>query len=212
MADQRMEKWTSWINGRIKDHVLTMQLQRAVWEEATKIIAANGQLPDSYWWEFMRSTYATTQAVAVRRQADTHRDVASLGKLIEQVRDDAARVTRDFWIGLSNDPEAWSAQYAGETGTHIDPSIPAADFDALTRAAANVKDYVDEHLAHADAVPTTVTLDIKDVHEATDVIGGLFRTYYLLFTAHDMPLVTPVISPKWKLVFTVPWWMRSPQS
>ena len=80
---------------------MTMYLQRYAWLEVGKILGDNAeQLPDSYWWEFMRDTYGTTQAVAVRRQADTHRDAASLGKLIEEIRDDAARITREFWLGL----------------------------------------------------------------------------------------------------------------
>ena len=45
----------------------------------SKIIEGNRELPDSYWWQFMFDTYAVTQAVAVRRQADLHKDVASLG-------------------------------------------------------------------------------------------------------------------------------------
>jgi hypothetical protein len=215
MTDQRIATWTDWITGTINNNVLTMHLQRATWREVVEILQANGQLPDSYWWEFMRDTYGTRQAVAVRRQADTHRDVASLGKLIEEIQDEPTRITRDFWIGLWEEPnpldqhlaeQTWSQQYAGGTGTHIDPSIPAADFDALTAAAASVKDYVDEHLAHAEAVPTTVTLTLQDIHDAIDVSGDLFRRYYLLFTAIDILLpVAPAIQHNWKAVFTQPW-------
>jgi hypothetical protein len=37
---------------------------------------------ESYWWGSLYDTYAASQAMALRRQTDTHRDVASLGKLI----------------------------------------------------------------------------------------------------------------------------------
>jgi hypothetical protein len=133
MADQRIEKWTRWIDGTIKSNVLTMHLHRDTWRETSKILEDNGTLPDSYWWEFMRDTYGHTQAVAVRRQADTHRDAASLGKLIEEVRDDAARITREFWLGLW-DPDGaidalfaergWADEYGGSVGLHLDPAIP----------------------------------------------------------------------------------------
>jgi hypothetical protein len=40
------------------------------------------------------------QASAVRRQADTHRDVASLAKLLSEVRDDCGHLTAEWWVGL----------------------------------------------------------------------------------------------------------------
>jgi hypothetical protein len=216
MADQRIEKWTRWIDGTIKSNVLTMHLHRDTWRETSKILEDNGTLPDSYWWEFMRDTYGHTQAVAVRRQADTHRDAASLGKLIEEVRDDAARITREFWLGLW-DPDGaidalfaergWADEYGGSVGLHLDPAIPAADFDALTTAAAEVKEWVDKHVAHADAsaVPASVTLTLEDVHRAVDVIGELFQRYYTLFTAASMIELVPVIQHDWRAVFRQPW-------
>jgi hypothetical protein len=80
MADQRIETWTEWINGTINNNVLTMHVQRATWREVVEILQANSQLPDSYWWEFMRDTYATTQASAVRRQADLRGGRARSGR------------------------------------------------------------------------------------------------------------------------------------
>jgi hypothetical protein len=51
---------------------MTMHLQRDAYRKVSEMLTANADdLPDSYWWEFMRDTHATTQAVAVRRQADT---------------------------------------------------------------------------------------------------------------------------------------------
>ncbi len=108
MTDLRIAKWKRWIEGTIYNNVLTMHLQRHAWREVAAIIENNGQLPASYWWEFMRDTYATTQAVAVRRQADTHRDVASLAKLIQEIRDEPTKITREFWLSMwdSTDPLA----------------------------------------------------------------------------------------------------------
>jgi hypothetical protein len=216
VTDQRIEKWTRWIEGTIRSNVLTMHLQRDAWRDVSDILQRNGQLPDSYWWEFMRDTYATTQAVAVRRQADTHRDAASLGKLIQEIRDDASRITREFWIGVWDTTEAWQLReaergwtehYAGGVGTHLDPAIPAADFDALIDAASKVKAFVDEQVAHADAsaVSAQITLTLNDVHDAIDVSGDLFRKYYNLLTAASYISLVPVIQHDWKAVFRVPW-------
>jgi hypothetical protein len=138
LTAQRIAKWTRWIEGRtIRDDVLNMHLQRDAWREVSKIIQDHGHLPDSYWWEFMLDTYMTTQAVAIRRQADICKDVASLAKLLQQLRGDPKRVTRDFWIELNRDPDhpmdeverrlteqAWADKYGG--GEYLDPEIPIA--------------------------------------------------------------------------------------
>lgn len=101
----------------------------------------------------------------------------------------------------------WAENYGGSVGSHLDPAIPAADFDALTAAAAEVKNWVDRHVAHADAsaVPASVTLTLQDIHDPIDVIGELFRRYYTLFTAADMPDLVPLLPPTWKAVFVEPW-------
>ena len=161
-------------------------------------------------------TYATTLAVAVRRQADTHRDVATLGKLIEEIRDDAGRITKEFWIGLwdigDDELKRWDAerQWAknfGAGGDRLEPSIPADDLEALIAAAAKVKHYVDKHVAHADAsaVSASVTLTLDEVHETIDVIGELFNKYYGLLTASGWAFLVPAIQYDWKAVFRVPW-------
>jgi hypothetical protein len=214
--DQRVAKWTGWCENTIANSVLTMFLQRYAWLEVGKILEDNaGALPDSYWWEFMQDTYGTTQAVAVRRQADTHPDVASLGKLIEEIRGDASRITREFWLGLWDVGDdqikrhvaerAWEEHYAGNVGAHLDAAIPTADLDALTEGAANVKRYVDKHVAHAEAVPAGVTLTFEELHAAVDVIGDLFKKYSNLLTAGSYVQLEPVIQYDWKAAFTMPW-------
>lgn len=217
MSDLRIAKWTRWIDGTIKNNVLTMYLQRDAWLEVSKILQANDQLPESYWWEFMRDTYVVTQAVAVRRQADTHPDAASLGKLLNEVAADSSRLTRDRWLGLWNDPDdpfmrmsaerAWKDQFGGNVGDHLDPEIPEADLAALTAAAGKVRGYVDKHVAHADAaaVSKSVTLTVHEMHEAVDVIGGQFKRYYNLLTASSWASLVPAIQHDWKAIFRQPW-------
>jgi hypothetical protein len=218
--DQRIEKWKRWCDGTIRSNVLTMNLQRYAWREVGKILDDNSeQLPESYWWEFMRDTYGTTQAVAVRRQADTHRDAASLGKLIEEIGSDASRITRQFWLGLwhheddsdrfglmrAQAEKAWDEHYGGGVGTHLDPTIPRDDLEALTTDATKVKRYVDQHVAHADAVPAQVTLTFEEVHAAIDSIGYLFKKYYNLLTASSYVTLEPKIQHNWKAAFRVAW-------
>lgn len=40
-----------------------------------------------------------------------------------------------------------------------------------------MREYVDKHVAHAEASPPEVTLTLTEVHDAIDVIGHLFKKY-----------------------------------
>src|ERR1700735_4611906 len=214
MAEQRITKWQGWIDGQMKNEILSVYLYRDTWQQVEQIIQDNPSLPESYWWEFMRDTYAITQAVAVRRQVDIHKDVASLGKLISEVSEDPERITRAFWIGLWNTTDridlqfaqrAWTQQFGG--GDHLDPAIPVADLDALRTASARVTRYVDRHLAHSDRnpIPPSSLPTLSDVHSAIDQIGYFYRKYYNLLTAASWAFLVPVMQHDWKAVFRVPW-------
>ncbi|MGZ3392393.1 MAG: hypothetical protein ACXVCF_22770, partial [Isosphaeraceae bacterium] len=160
MADQRIEKWKRWLEKPIKNGVITLYHHRQIWREVGAIIKENGNLPDSVFWQYHRDLYAITQAIAIRRQADLHPDVASLAKLLVEVRDNPEPVTPAFWLSLWDDPDdemfakrQWDKDYGGEVGDHLDPAMPAADYEELMEAGASVKNYVDKHVAHADQRP-----------------------------------------------------------
>lgn len=57
-----------------------MHLHRHTFSEVRGIVESNTDLPDSYFFEYLTDTYATTQAVAVRRQADNTPRVVTLGR------------------------------------------------------------------------------------------------------------------------------------
>lgn len=163
MADSRIAKWQDWIDNRIRPDLVTVYAYRDTFNEVVRIAAENEQLPDSYFWDFLRGTYAASQAVAVRRQADVNPRTITLGRLLTEIASDATRVTREFWvgmwepgpppIGLTVAEKAFADQWAGNAGTHLDPTIPKADLADLRSKSEAVARYVDQHLAHGDAKP-----------------------------------------------------------
>jgi hypothetical protein len=50
VPDERIEKWKRWIDGSIKNNVLTMHLHRHAWRELAAVLEKNPGLPESYWW------------------------------------------------------------------------------------------------------------------------------------------------------------------
>jgi hypothetical protein len=216
-VDPRIEDWTARIDGAIKAEVLRMHHHLSTWQRVSALLADNPDLPDSYWWEFMFETYSMTQASAVRRQADSRRDVNSLMRLIMDVRKGATVVTRAWWIDTLWKPShemerfeadrQWREYFGGAAGDHLDPEIPKGDVRDLKEAAAKVKDYVDAHVAHTSAAPVDpkVTLQLSDVHEAMETVDRLFRRYHGLFTCSTFITTTPVEQDDFDAVFRVPW-------
>lgn len=231
MSEPR-ERWRAWIDGKIRLNILEMHLQRDSYATVSRILSANTSLPNSYWWEFMVDTYITTEAMAVRRQADNDKRVASLARIMLEAKTQPHLITREHWIGQwRDDPDdrlwiqhealrEWSAQYAGTTGHYLDPAIPAADYEQLRSATSKVNRFVSEHIAHSqagihqpdrqqpadvDAASPGTMLTAHEVHEVIDVIGELFKKYYNLLTASSYAFLVPVIQHDWLAAFRVPW-------
>jgi hypothetical protein len=200
-----------------------MYAHRDTFQEVHRIAEENGELPDSYFWTFLRDTYATSQAVAIRRQAETRSSVRTLGRLVHEVAGDSQRLSRAFWVGMWNDDPGptipgfsqplgimeanrqFDKYFAGSTGDHLDPTIPRDDLDSLTTAAASIKSYVDQHIAHSDAKPRPGLPTFDDLNAAIDTIGDLFRKYAGLLTASSYTELVPVHQDDWLAVFRQPW-------
>jgi hypothetical protein len=208
--ESRVEKWTRWLK-RIENEIIAMHSHRDVFRNVGEIVDDHGSLPPSHFFSYLTDWYASTQATAVRRQADTHPQVESLGRLLKEIRDDPGRLTRDRFVdqydtlNARRGREAWDEKFGGEVGTHVDPGIVAAGLDALVSAADRVKQHVDKHVAHADEDPLSEPLTFEELNAAIDGISDLFEKYSLLLTASSWATLVPVMQYDWKAVFRVPW-------
>jgi hypothetical protein len=196
--------------------MIGMYFRRLIWKRVVAIAEANPEVRNqgSAFWDLLRETYAVTQAIAIRRQADFDRRVCSLAMLIKQMRDNARALTRDSYVSLwdqDNDPLVQRGQrnfdrLAGEGGDHLDPNIPTADLEALEAAAERVRVYVNEHVAHDMAEPTTPEMPTyTDLHDAIDALGEIGKKYFEVLTADWMHTWEPVIQYPWEAIFRVAW-------
>ena len=80
--DQRVAKWRRWLEGRMRNEILTMHLHRSFWQQTRDIINANPRLPSSSWWDFISDLYDVSQASAVRRLVDPHDNGVSLRRIL----------------------------------------------------------------------------------------------------------------------------------
>ncbi len=210
--DSRVEKWVSWIDGSIKDEVLGIYAQRHVHQSLAKMTQLHGGLPPSHFFDYLSTWYASSQALAVRRQAETSSRVVSLGRLLVEVRDNAERLTRNRFVSHAHDEllggelaATFDRRFGGNPGSHVDPALVEQDLTALTVAAADVREYVDRHLAHSDASRLTELPTFATLNAAIDQLGETFRKYALLLTASSWATLVPVIQYDWLAAFREAW-------
>jgi hypothetical protein len=209
-SDSRVEKWTRWLEERIRSEVITMHWHRAVYREVGEIVRENANLPPSGFFTFLASAYGTTQAVAVRRQGEVNPRVVSLGTLLDEVANDPVRLTREWYLSMRDADDARHASrdfdyWAGEDGEHVQPERVRADLATLETAVRPIRGYVDQHLAHSDQRPRPDLPTFDALHSAIDTLGGVFNKYSGLIRASSWATLEPVAQDDWLGIFRVPW-------
>lgn len=146
--DSRVEKWQGWLDESIRPEVIRMFHRRHVYRTVAEVIERHGELPPSAYFEFVRDTYGETQSLAVRRQADTRPDVISLARLLQEIGEDADRLTREWYLSLWDaDDQQYAAAlwerswFAGVAG-HVDPEAIIAHLTHLRDESEHVRVYV----------------------------------------------------------------------
>lgn len=202
---QRLAKWVGWIQhdpqrttgpGSIWSQLVEMTHHRAIYDRLTEILVANRSMPQEYtFFDFVTTNYLTTQALAIRRQADTHKDAATLGRLLYELE----------------------ADLAGHRDLTADEGLPTftlddvqADRSELDQVVAPVKAYVDQRLAHMDRATAQPALTGRQIHDAVAVLQRLFGKYEHALTGAHTPDLEPVIQSDWEAVFRVPWLPTKP--
>jgi hypothetical protein len=129
IVDEHVEKWTAWIEGPIRNDIIGMHHKRQIWRQLGDMLTKNPRVANtpSTLWDWMGETYTTTQAIGIRRQADRDPRTCSLARLIEEMRDDAPRLTRAHFLSLwDQQHDEWMMRRAEKA------------FDALAGAADNI--------------------------------------------------------------------------
>ncbi len=210
--DSKIDLWTRWIEGTIRNEVLTMHHHQAVYSQVAEIVnTREPKLPDSLFFDYLRGTYATSQAAAIRRQAEQNSRVLSLGRLLSEIKAEPERLTRQRFVGAwppedqRRGHETFSGYFAGDVGDNLDPEIVGHDIARLKMEAKKVVDHVDKYVAHADESPRAELATFEDLNAVIAMIGDLFKKYALLLTGSSYAMLAPVPQHNWEAIFELPW-------
>lgn len=216
--EDRIAAWVVQIESAIAPEVIRMHHHKAVWDRVAAMLGDNAEaLPESSWWAYMFETYSVTQALAIRRLADVRKDSSSLLRLLMDLRKHARVLEQDWWVETLWKPAGehdrwyatsqWSENFGRTVGTHLDPALPANDAARLVNAASNVKQYVDENVAHLsrDKRDPLFVLELREVHQAIATVDEIFRRYISLLTASSYATTTPIEQGDFYAPFRVAW-------
>jgi len=160
----------------------------------------------------MEVVYATDAVIAIRRQIDRRKDVVSLARLLEEVRDNPQVLSRARYVGLFRKSLKRNAgdqfdRLIGQGTPHIDPGLPAGDLDQLQRYSNNIKRFANKRVAHAGKTDAGVPATHGDLNACIDIVDKLTVKYVNFIRAETLlnGTLLPTILYDWKRVFRESW-------
>jgi hypothetical protein len=201
---QRIEKWTRWMQHTpdatqadpsfVWSQIAELSLHRQFYRQVIRM-AQNAELPNSSFWQYFHSTHLRSQAAGIRRQADAHKDVISLRRILEELHRDLCQITGPGWVAEPSD-----ALTAAEV---------AADIDRLVQGVSPVTELVDWRVAHMDRRSVAAPLTVTTVDAALDVLVAVFQRYarYLMSATVYFDVT---ITDDWQAIFRRAWLPEPP--
>lgn len=207
----KIAKWRRWLNV-IKQQVYSAMESRFVYRETVSIILANPTLPKAgAFQERLQLWYVDSVIMAVRRQAKGGNQSISLARLMQDVRDHSALLSRKYWTGLFKGyvtehlADGMFDNIAGAGENHLPRAIVDADLAAFRQIVVAIETWADKRIAHHDGGVTPIAPTFADLDAALDEVGNTFQKYFSVITADTIAFTTPTIQYNWKKVFTQPW-------
>jgi hypothetical protein len=218
-AEDTRAKWNGWCD-RIGFNLLDLAVCTHIYKELTTIILANPLLvgTGSVYWLFLNLTYTHYALAAIRRQLKDGDDEVSLARLLRQLAANPSVVTRQWFVG--EPPEELRAlvlqttnlffdEFAGEGGDTVDPAVVHSDLAKMKAALATLEAVADRSVAHLDRRGPIDRPQPREVHEAVDVVLGMYQRYRTLACRGPWDFNIPQsVGEEWKELFKAPWIAR----
>ena len=207
----RYDDWVRMLRYPIYTQVAALFEHRAIWWSLQQIWHdARTELPASMLFDFIASSYATTQAVGVRRLLDRNKRTNSLGGLLEQMDEHnevltrVEFVSRSLWI-TPGAADSDFDRFAGVGAVVVNRNRISSDIVRLRATSQTVRTYVDKVIAHTDAIPPDALPSFNELHAAIDAIGEVFLTWHEFLCGVSVANLIPHPIGDWLAPLRVPW-------
>ncbi len=212
----RIAYWRDWIQGDIAEQVRGIWFKRRAFESWNDIVGF-AQLDSSFFVEWVNENYLRSLAMVVRSMCDKNKRTRSLYLLLNNIKDEAHILTREWWI--SRYPDSINTEYHYDMykrylrafdnisyeGVHLDPKIVYQDIQELDKMSDKVRPYANKYVAHLDKDRQKFGLAMGSLHSAADKLYEIFHRWhdFLCKVNSSVPSVR-----QWENDFTKPWITR----
>ena len=206
---ERLERWNKWVSGDLWNEVHELFNQVHVFRSWNDIVGAavDESKKPGFFHAWVTHNYLDSISSGVRRLSDSDARTNSLRRLLDEIEEDAAQLTREWWMSraLEGAEGTWERRFLElSNGTEsLDPQVVSNDRERLLEACEAMKGYVDKHIAHLDADRDGIDMPtIGDAHTAVKVIYQIYHRWYQIVTGDAL---APLEPPRWEHVLSVAW-------
>ncbi|MBT4484490.1 MAG: hypothetical protein HOC71_12530 [Candidatus Latescibacteria bacterium] len=210
---------------QLRDHLKKIQNQLIevshidnVYWQLQAIIGENPEInyagPFQNW---ITDTYSDSVAIRLRRLIDRKRHTVSLWRLLEDMKNIAINLTREWYQSMYDE----SFKILGnkcfndltEIGsTHVTKKRISSKQAFLKEAVSFIEAYANTKVAHISRVQNGVVPTFRDGREAIASIFYIFNWCSLLLTKGTLYTPVPLDHGNWLNVFKLPWLEKGKQS
>lgn len=204
---QHIAEWQSQY-GEIWTELLDLFVGRTVLWRMIQILGRKGRPPHyGVVLGAVQLAYPTYAAIAVRRLVDNRRGTLSVYKLLEQIANHPADLSRALFVSRWDPSQSDVAhrsfeRLVGRRESHLTKKMVAADKQRLLDRTAKIVQWAHEHFAHRAAHPTASRPSFRNLRMAIEAVNRISNKYAELLGEH--PAMMLVIPEPWETVFYEP--------
>lgn len=216
--DLRFKKWGEWIEVIYKE-VENLLVDRQVYGEVQEIIQKNARLvaTPSTFYGLIATGHVASMVMGVRRQVKADSDSISMMRLLKEIVQTPAVLTRARYVALFDDPSpALSKEMhamaerqfdglVGQGAAHIDRIKVQEEIDVLKSKSGALEELADRRFAHRDRRPPSRMPTFDELNECLDFLEKLVIRYQVLLRAMGTTTLVPTWQYDWKEIFRFPW-------
>ncbi len=207
----KLDKWLRWM-ATIHDEIQQLVLDADTFWAVQSIIRANQniQKPNPFF-RYLGNTYVSHALAGVRRQVKRHKDSVCFGRLLDEIAQSPAELSRNHFCSLYSRTntqrcaERDFAKYADASGEHVCPQMVADDRAELQSATDACEEFADKRIAHRDKRDPKVVPTFGELDECIRLLDRKYVKYHLLFYAEGMDTLMGTYQYNWKTIFREAW-------
>ena len=212
--DQKFAKWKKWIKTIYYEEAVELVESKCIFWKVQNIIKNNPEIqkPNSLY-RFVGYTYFDYAVSAIRRQIKSDKQSISFVRLLEEIKETPAVLSRDRFVTLyrkdmqDGASRLFTEKFSGNCSDHIDPDIVQKHLDELGYSSSKVEEFADRRVAHRDARQSNLPT-FNELDTCINCLQKLISEYWLLFKAEDLSncfVPHQIANNYWEEIFSQPW-------